>query len=148
MFGRIALKSHRPAAAPAGAQVGGVTGWRGIPTPSQTQQIGAFAGTVLTQFPVNLPGVQLNCGVNSMSAGWYTPSRSQLPSFMQSQQRGFSAGPQRGGQTYAGGLGPLTVAQMNNNVAAAQVRQSGLAAFSWARGLGGIGGRIAGSLGQ
>lgn len=66
---------------------------------------------------------------------WYTPSRSVIPTFEQTQQRAYQPGPQRSGQTYTGPIGPISVGALKARITQAQVRQSGASALSWARSL-------------
>lgn len=98
-----------------------------------SQQIGLFGDVQLSQFPARWEGAQLNCGVNGLSSRLYTPSRSTTYTFQQTQYPDQTLSAQRFGQTYTGPVGPLNVARMEANVVAGQVRQSGLAALSWAR---------------
>lgn len=106
-----------------------------------SSQIGAFAGTPLSQYPANIPGVQLRNGRIGNNPGWYTPG----PPFVvpvaggqDAQRTQAEAGPLGGlryGQRYTGGYGPVNVKRYQANIAAGQLRASGLSAFPWARGL-------------
>lgn len=141
MFGRkgkpeMTIVSPHPVGAGARGNIQGGTGWRAYPTGGAPMgQIGAFDGTLLNQFPAMLPGLQLKCGVESLSSAWSTPYPSPRISPQISQQNANLPGAQRNGQTYTGGIGPLTVAQYQANITAAQIRQSGLSAMSWAKDL-------------
>lgn len=123
------------------AGIGGTAGWR--PMPGQApgyhadQQIGAYAGSMLNQFPALLPGMQLLNGREGGYSGYYTPTAFPVTNggLSQTQNPSNVPGGQRWGQAYGGPLGPISVAQLRANVTAQQVRQSGLAAMSWAKGL-------------
>jgi hypothetical protein len=122
---RRTIVAARPAANPApAAQVQGTTGWAPFGTGAQhaSSQIGAYAGTVLTQYPANLPGVQRHCVVEGLNAGYYYPTRSVVPyperQTVQAPTR-FIAGPQRAGSLRGAPSGPVNVALMQQRVQAA-----------------------------
>lgn len=117
----------------------GVTaGWApGYGTPHAQQQIGRFAGTMLSQYPARIDGVQLHSGREWGCSSWYYPTVRPVVngSVQQTQQPAALPGAQRYGSRVQSAFGPISVRQMNANVAAAQVRQSGLQAMQWAQGL-------------
>jgi len=105
----------------------GPVGWRGLPTPSATNQNGAYGDVVLTEQFKNQPGVQrISRGYNP--TGWMVDSRSNLPYWQQTVTPGNVAGGQRyGSQFNPTALTPWTAAQMQGALVAAQIKQSGLA---------------------
>lgn len=110
----------------------GVDRWRPYPTAAgDWNQIGVGAPW-LSQFPARWDQPQLHQGVEGLRSGYLTPSRSVVPTFQQTQQGANRPGPQRAGQTYTGPVGPISANQLMSRVTAAQVRQSGLQALSWA----------------
>jgi len=116
--------------------IGYAAGWRGLPYQSPSQQIGAFAGTQLTQRAGNVLEVQRRQGVENTSAAWMVPAgRDAFVSWLATQQRAGYTGPQRSQGGSSGGLGPITAKAMRARVTAAQVRQSGMAAVQWAQSL-------------
>ena len=121
----------------------GTTGWKPFaPMATPNMQTGAYDGTMLTQYPSMLPGVQLNCGVEGLRSNWYVPPGRGygLPlGSVQLTQRGGNVTPvQLNGQTYKGNqAGPIASRTMAASVVAQQVRQSGTQAMQWARGLAG-----------
>lgn len=120
----------------------GVTGWKPLnPAASVNAQIGAYAGTMLTQTPGMLPGLQLKCGVEGLRSRWYYPPAggSGLPlGSVQLTQRGANVTPaQLSGQRFTGLIGPLSARAAMARVTAAQVRQSGTQMMDWARSLSG-----------
>jgi hypothetical protein len=145
MFGRPrAIRAHRPAAPVpghgGGPQLGTVTGWAPFGYGQHaSNQIGAFAGQLLNQYPANIPGVQLDNGRQGAGVGsrWYYPSLTAIPngSLQQTQRPNNVIGGQRYGSRYSGGIGPVTAKRNAAALTAAQVRQSGLAAMQWAQGL-------------
>lgn len=140
MWGRPhATVSPRPVAAIGPPPIAGVTGWAPLPgTQNPSQQIGAFAGQRLNQWPANVPGVQLHSGHEGNNAHWYTPTLTAIPngSLQQTQRPNNLPGGQRDAVRYTGPIGPLSARRNAVLVAAAQVRQSGLAALGWAHDLG------------
>ena len=102
-----------------------------------SDQIGAFDGQMLTQYPTNIPGVQLKGGTEGMRSNWYYPSMTSIPlgSIQQTTRPNNITSGQRWGSQYSGPIGPATAQAMRANVTTAQVRQSGLAAMYWAQGL-------------
>lgn len=102
-----------------------------------SQQIGMFDGTLLNQYPVNLPGVQLLSGREGNNPRWYYPTLAPTPlgNNQQTTQGTAFAGAQRFGSMFGGPIGPITARLFAARVSAAQVRQSGLQAMTWARGL-------------
>lgn len=138
---RRALQSPRPLVTEfSSANIGGAAGWRAFGHgQAASEQIGAFDGSPLNQFPVNLPGVQRYCGVEGLQSGWYYPTVTVVPagaSTVQQVQRGSGtsrlAGAQRRGQTFTGPIGPITAKVFRKRVLAASVDQSALSVESWA----------------
>jgi hypothetical protein len=139
MFGnrRARLTGQHPAAPPSDHRPT-VTGWAPLPgAQGAHQQIGAFAGQMLNQYPANIPGVQLHSGREGNNPGWYYPSLTVIPNgnLQQTQRPNNVNGGQRYGSLFSGPIGPLSARRMAANVAAQQVRQSGLTAMQWAQGL-------------
>jgi hypothetical protein len=135
--GRRFAFTRRQPADPVPAEYGAVSGGRPFaPLATPNVQGGYFDDVRLNQFPARWEGLMLRCGVEGLKSGWYTPTISVVPTFQQSQypQRD-RVGTQRFGQGYTGGVGPVNVAAMNAAVVAAQIRQSGLSAMSWAKDL-------------
>ncbi len=123
-----------------GPMPGVVTGWRANGDGQHaTQQIGAFAGQLLNQYPANIPGMQLDNGRQGAGVGahWYYPALTAIPngSVQQTQRPNNIVGGQRWGSMYSGPISPISAKQNAAAVTAAQVRQSGLQAMAWARGL-------------
>lgn len=115
------------------------SGWRAFGAGQhQSDQIGAFAGSMLNQTPANIPGVQLHQGVEGLNPKWYYPAVSALPygSQMQTQQLAAVLSASRYGQTYTGPIGPLSARANAQRVADQQVRQTGVQALAWVRSLG------------
>lgn len=152
MFGRRAKASpayYDPSASPAGSGAlptltppvkpptgpGGLTaGWKpgpGIPNPQQ--QIGAYDGGMLNQFPAYLPGPQLHSVREFGNSGWYYPSLTPLPNgnLTQTTTPNNVPGAQRYGSLFSGPIGPISAKKNAARLAAQQVRQSGLAATTW-----------------
>lgn len=96
-------------------------------------QIGLYGDNQLSQFPARWEGLMLRCGVEGLRDGWYTPSKSVVPDFQQTQYPAVNVSPQLMGANPGAPVGPVNVAAMQANVIAGQIRQSGLAAMSWAR---------------
>lgn len=116
----------------------GPTGWLPMPTMGPAPlQIGVYGDRLFSQFPANLPGPQLFQGVEGLNSSWQTPGTSSLPNFQQTTYPENVPGGQRWGQSYTGGLGPISAKAMQARVVAAQVRQSGLSAMQWAQSLNG-----------
>lgn len=131
----MVINSTVPPVVPPMGPGGYTAGWAAIPaTLAPWQQIGAYAGSMLNQFPANLPGPQLHSGREWGSTDWYTPTTSYVPngSVQLTQTPGQYAGAQRAGSIYGGPIGPLTANKYAAAVTAAQVRQSGLQAMNWA----------------
>lgn len=123
----------RYAAAPV-PHVNGTTGWLpGYGTPSAHQQIGRFAGTLLTQTPAMLPGPQLHSGHEGNNPHWYYPASTPLPygSITQTTTPSNIVGATRNGQQFSGPVGPLNARAMYAQVVLAQLRQSGQLARGW-----------------
>jgi hypothetical protein len=142
----VAVPSIAPAAElvipPGYPGIQGTAGWRAMPGSqyyAPAQQIGAFNGSLLNQYPAYIPGVQLHSGREWGNPNWYTPTAYALPAGstnLQTTTRPANvAGGQRRGLTFSGPIGPLSVKAMQANLRAAQVRQSGLAMTQWAQGL-------------
>jgi hypothetical protein len=81
-------------------------------------QNGKYGQPVQSQSPVNIPGVQLRCGVEDMRKNWAFPTRSPLPSWQQTQRPTNTPGPQLYGKSFSGALGGMTAGAINNGVAA------------------------------
>lgn len=113
-------------------------GWRGMPgTQNPSQQIGVYDGQMLTQYPANLPGPQLLNGRVGNNPGWNFPLLAPAPlgNNQLTTQGTADPGSQRYGSMYGGPIGPISARKYAARVTAAQVRQSGLQAMQWARGL-------------
>jgi hypothetical protein len=151
MFGR----GHRPAPAAAVVSIapvvtgglptgphGLVNGWApGYGNPHASQQTGRFSGPPLTQYPARVDGPQLHGGREWGTTAWYTPTRFVQPAGGPTQvgTTGTPVPVLRNGSVYGGPIGPISSRAAQQNVAAAQVRQSGLSAMGWAKGLTGQG---------
>lgn len=146
MFGRRprGITSHRPAVAtPAhggGPMPGTQAGWAPFGYGQHpSDQIGAYAGQLLNQYPANIPGVQLSNGrqASGVGAHWYYPALTAIPngSLQQTQRPNNVTGGQRYGSRFTGPIGPVNAKRAAAALSAAQVRQSGLAAMQWAQGL-------------
>jgi hypothetical protein len=118
--------------------VGGTNGWAPFPgyIPA-AYQTGAFGGTLLNQFPALLPGVQLLNGREGNWNGYYTPTALPvgLGGLTQTTRPNNISGGQLWGAAWGGPIGPIDVQRMMASVTAQQVRQSGVAAMSWAKAL-------------
>lgn len=140
---RAIVATSAPIAAPrhpGGPQWGTEAGWAPFGQgQAREQQIGAYAGQMLNQYPAMISGVQLDNGLSDSGVGsrWYYPALTAIPngSLQQTQRPNNVIGSQRYGSIYSGPLGPVNAKAATAAVAAAQVRQSGLAAMGWARGL-------------
>lgn len=114
-------------------------GWAPGPgTPSPQQQIGAFSGPPLNQYPAYISGVQLHSGREWGNSSWYYPTAGVLPPGGQpqlTQQSAQIAGAQRYGSLFGGPIGPISAKRYRAKIAAAQARQSGAQAMAWAQGL-------------
>lgn len=129
-----------PVVAGSAGHVNGTAGWRPMPgSQNPSQQIGAFDGSLLNQYPAYIPGVQLHSGREWGNPNWYTPTALALPPGSTNLQTTTSPnnimGGQRYGSQFSGPIGPLSARKNQANVVAAQVRQSGLSALQWAQGL-------------
>jgi hypothetical protein len=113
----------------------GPVAWRGIPVPAAHEQIGLYGEAILSQVEGYYNQPQLHSGREWGQSCWFTPTVSVVPTFQQTQKP-YPIGGQRYGQTFTGPIGPLNVKAMQQRIAAAQVRQSGLMAQSWAAALG------------
>lgn len=121
-----------------GARAGVTTGWRGMPgVQNASSQIGLFDGQLLNQYPARVDGVQLHGGREWGSSHWYYPSLTPLPNgnLQQTTHPNNITGGQRYGSIYSGQPGPLSVKANSAQLAAQQVRQSGLQAMQWAQNL-------------
>lgn len=126
---RIAYTEPAPTARPSL----GVTGWRPGPgTPHPSQQIGAYAGTLLTQYPAMPREVQRHQGVEYLHAGWYYPTSvgPVLPTQRTIRPNNTNSG-QRYGMRFTGALGPVNAQVMSGAVVDAQARQTTLAISPW-----------------
>lgn len=140
MFNRRAIASHRPATPMPGpaSNVGAVTGWAPFGAGQHpSEQIGAFAGQRLNQFPAYIPGVQLHSGREWGRSNWYYPTVSYVPngSVQITQQQANLPGSQRWAAQFSGPVGPVNAQQNRFQVAAAQIAQSGMQAYTWAQNL-------------
>lgn len=127
----LAQPPHAPAPA-------GTAGWRAFPgVLAPHEQIGAYAGSMLNQFPAMLPGVQLHSGREGHNTHYFTPTAQPvyLGGLSQTTRPNNIAGAQRYGSMFGGPIGPITAQQNQAAVYAAQVKQSGLAALGWAKAL-------------
>lgn len=98
------------------------------------QQVGHGAYW-LNQFPAYYNQPQLHSGTEWLAPGmyWFTPTRSTLPYWEQTQRPANIAGGQRTGQSVTGLFGPLKQRAAKTRVTQAQVAQSGAGALSWAQ---------------
>ena len=138
MFGR-----KRPAArariaytepAPARRPQLGTTGWAPGPgTPHPSQQIGRYAGTMLTQYPAMPREVQRHQGVEYLRAGWYYPvtAGAVLPVQRTVRPNNTNSG-QRYGMRYTGPLGPVNSQLLRGAVVDAQARTTTNIIAPWA----------------
>jgi hypothetical protein len=134
----VVTRAPAPALPPTPGGRYGPTGWLPMPTQGPAPlQIGVYGDRLFNQFPARIDGVQLFQGVEGLNSTWQTPSTSARPNFQQTTYPENVPGGQRFGQTYTGGLGPISSRQMQARVVAAQVRQSGLQAMQWAQSLNG-----------
>lgn len=120
------------------AAVLGPVAWKPLPTLGPAPlQIGVYGEPLLNQFPAYYNQPQLHQGVEGLSSCWDTPSAGAqgLTNFQHTQSPSNVNGGQRYGGKPGGPTGPLSARKMAARVAAAQVRQSGLAATQWAQGL-------------
>lgn len=132
------LSNMPPVVGPSAAGIGGTAGWAPMPGAQHpSQQIGVYAGSLLNAFPAAPVGVELHSGREWGSAAYYTPATTYLPngSVEQTQRPNNVSGGQRYGSLFSGPIGPISAKANAAQVAAAQVRQSGLAATRWAQGL-------------
>jgi hypothetical protein len=125
---------------PDASHIGGTAGWAPGPgTPSPQQQIGAFAGRLLTQFPALITEVQKHSCVEFMQSGWNypmaRPSAGDLGNLTQTQRPANLPGAQRRASQFQDPIGPISARGAYARVVADQVRQSGAAAMSWANAL-------------
>lgn len=135
-----AIVTAVPVVSPNADHIQGVAGWRPMPgSQNPSQQIGAFNGSLLNQFPARIDGVQLHSVREFGNPYWYTPTRFPLPvgsTNLQTTTRPNNLpGAQRYGSQFSGPIGPISARKNQANVVAAQVRQSGLNALRWAEGL-------------
>lgn len=142
----VAMPSIAPAAEvvlPANyGGIQGTAGWKAVPgsaSYSPVEQIGAYNGSLLNQYPAYIAGVQLHSGREWGNPHWYTPTAYALgpnETNLQTTTRPANiAGAQRYGSRFSGPIGPLSVKKNQANLRAAQVRQSGLSLTEWAQGL-------------
>ena len=114
----------------------GPAAWRPLPSGAAPwSQIGVYGDSLLNQFPGYYNEPQLHSAVEWLQSGWYTPSESVLPNFMQTQQPTNVAGGQRTGATPGAPVGPITARGWAQRVMQSQVQQSGASALSWAANL-------------
>lgn len=127
-------RAPTPPSIPSQAGIAGEAGWRAFGNGQHpSQQIGAYAGLPLNQFPALIPGVQLHGGREGNNPGWYYPSRSVVPQYQQTQQFANLPGGQRRGSTFTGPIGPITARLFRARVAAAAVPQTSLFTQPWAQ---------------
>lgn len=134
---QTAMYSFQPPV-PQGPMRGYEAGWAPMPGAQHpSQQIGVFAGQMLSQYPAMLPGAQLFQGREAGNSQWYYPALTVIPNgnLQQTQANAVVAGGQRYGSIYSGPIGPISARAAQAAVTAAQVRQSGLSAMSWAKDL-------------
>lgn len=128
-----AILRRRAHQAPTADRIGGTAGWRPFGVGAQpNEQIGAFDGSLLNQFPAKWDEPQLWGGVIGLNSHWQVPTVSVLPYWVQTQRPTNLPSAQRDASRYTGGIGPLTARRFRANVTAAQVRQSGAQAMAWA----------------
>lgn len=135
----VAMAGVRAAGVMPAPAAGLVRGWApayGGSAPNE--QIGAYSGTAVTQRAGYILEVQKVQGVESVGTGtgWLQPptqidGQGGLTSLQGANTPGAQL--QSSGSAVAGGLGPITARRMRAAVAAAQIRQSGLAAYQWAQ---------------
>lgn len=122
---------------PTGA-AGYTAGWKPLPgSQGPWQQIGAFDGQMLSQYPARVDGAQLHSGREWGCSNWYYPSISAIPNgnLQQTTRPNNVNGGQRYGSLVGAPLGPISAKKNAARLTAAQVRQSGLQAMQWAQGL-------------
>lgn len=114
-------------------------GWQAAPVVAPWQQIGAFNGRMLNQFPARLEGVQLHSGREWGNSAYYTPYAQPGAvgngGLTQTTRPNNIASAQRYGSIFQGPIGPLSATKMQADVVAAQIRQSGVSMLGWAKGL-------------
>lgn len=136
-YGVGALNPYLSAPTPTGPN-GLTAGWKPMPGfQNPSQQIGLFDGQMLNQYPARVDGVQLHSGREWGSSHWYYPSLTALPNgnLTQTTHPNNITGGQRYGSIYNGQPGPLSVKANAAQLAAQQIRQSGLSAMQWAQNL-------------
>lgn len=104
---------------------------------SPVQQIGAYAGRMLNQYPAIIQGTQRHSVREFGNSRWFYPVARPTPlgNLSQTQQNAMVPGSQRYGSRFSGLLGPINSRQVTGAVVAQQIRQSGLQAMNWAAGL-------------
>ena len=130
------LQRGKKGSDPVAAEYGPVAGWRPLPSGAAPwSQIGVYGDSLLNQFPAYYNQPQLHSGTEWLQSGWYTPSESVLPNFMQTQQPANVAGGQRVGAVPGAPVGPISSRAYASRVLQAQIKQSGASALSWAANL-------------
>lgn len=118
------------------AGIGGTAGWRPLSWgQAPWEQIGAYDGSPLNQYPAHYDQPQLRQGVEGLRSNWQVPTVLPVLSWQQTQNVANVPGAQRYGAPAGAPVGPLSAKAMRARVASAQVRQSGMASMSWAQGL-------------
>lgn len=103
----------------------GTVGWKSLPIAAPWQQIGLYDQPIPTQYPVNIPGVQLRNGVEDLSSRLSVPSRSNNPSWQQTQKPANLPGVQLWGKSFSQQQGAILGAAQENAVLANQIAASG-----------------------
>jgi hypothetical protein len=142
MFGRRATVAHHGAApmptGSGGPMVPQTDGWAPFGHGQHpSDQIGAYDGGPLNQWPAYIPGVQLNNGVQYLRSGWYTPTRSVIPNAQTyaTVAQANLPGAQRVGSRYTGPIGPITARLFKQQVTAESIRGTAMQAQPWAAGM-------------
>lgn len=118
-FTEVCLTAPPPAPIPALRY--GPVGWAAIDVAPPWAQIGRYAQPIPTQYPVNIPGVQLRQGVEDLDPRWSQPSRSATPTWQQTQKPANIAGAQRWGKSFSGQEGGILGAAQANALLANQI---------------------------
>jgi len=124
-FTTVALTAPPVRPIPVGPPQYGPVGWAAIDVAPPWAQIGRYAQAIPSQYPANIPGVQLLQGVECLDPTWQVPSRSNRPIWQNTQQPTNLPGAQRYGKIFSGAQGGVEGAAMANAVAANQIAASG-----------------------
>jgi hypothetical protein len=104
----------------------GTVGWKALPVAAPWQQIGLYDQPIPTQYPVNIPGVQLRNGVEDLNSRLTQPAaRGSAASWQRTQKPSYVTGPQLYGKSFSGQQGGILGAAQSNAVLAGQIAASG-----------------------